>query len=108
MRVITFAEFLTATDWDIEKLKMLRKRDLIALAFGRRDAYATLGYIELDAVGACLAEDLAESYDRKFAAQLVRVHADEWTRVVARAEASKSAVFFMIIEFEPKGGGPRS
>jgi hypothetical protein len=52
MRFITFQEFLAAADWDTEKLKLLRKRGLIALAFGRRDAYATLPNVELDAVGA--------------------------------------------------------
>ncbi len=103
MRIIDFQVFMAAAGWDLQALRTLRRRGQVALAFGRSDVYASLSYIELDAVAACLADDLAQSFDRTFAAQLVRVHCDEWAASVARAETSPTPTFFAVIEYEPVG-----
>jgi hypothetical protein len=108
MRPITFSEFLAAAGLTIEKIKVLRQRDQIALAFGRSDAYQSLGYVELDAVGARLAELLTEKLDRNIAAHIVRDQWGVWSRVVAQAEATKAGpskfVDFMVVECEDPQG----
>jgi hypothetical protein len=108
MRPISFPEFLAATGLTIEKIKVLRQRDHIALAFGRSDAYQSLGYIELDAVAARLAELLTAKLDRTIAAHIVRDQWGIWSRVVAQAEATKPGpgrfVDFMVLQCEDPQG----
>jgi hypothetical protein len=102
MRPITFPEFLAATDLNNERIKVLRQRDQIALAFGRSEAYQSLGYIELDAVAHGLAEVLADKLDRTLAANIVRDLWGVWTRIAAQAETRPA--FLFVIEYEDKKG----
>ncbi len=106
MRIIDFKTFMAACGLTVENLKAYRRRDQIALAFGRRDAYASLSYIELDPTAVILTDELAASFGRKIAAQLVRVWCDEWGKVVAVSEATKAPSYFWVVEFEK--GGKRS
>jgi hypothetical protein len=105
MRSITFDEYLAASGLDVQKLKLLRRRDQIAGAFGRRECWKGLGFIELDCVAPMLVDALASVFVKEFAAQLVRVHADQWSIAVAKADAEPEApVFFTIVEFLNPGG----
>lgn len=106
MRLYPFKAFMAAAALSVENLKAYRRRDQIALAFGRRDAFASLQYLEIDAVSVLLADELAVSFGRTMAAQLTRVHCDKWAEVVAVSEATKSPAYFWVGEFEK--GGKRS
>jgi hypothetical protein len=98
VRILRLDEFLALAGLTKQQVKTLRRRDQLALAFGRRDAYSTLNYIELDAVAVLLVEELARSFDKTVAAQIVKLHADIWGFGVAESETSKS-VFFIVAEF---------
>jgi hypothetical protein len=88
MRRLTLAELLKVTATPPEALKSLRRRDQIALAFGRREAYDSLSYIELDAVGLLLTDAIGRAYNNlTTAAQLLRIYGDVWAGVVGEAEA---------------------
>jgi hypothetical protein len=105
MQRLSLNEVLLVTDTPINEFKALRIRKQLALAFGRSDAYASLSYVELDGVGLLLADALAESHGRQFAAHAVRVYWDIWGFVVARAEADPSqAAKFCIVDFMTKSG----
>jgi hypothetical protein len=103
VRIIKFNEFMAAAGLTSQLLKTLRRRDQLALAFGRRDVYASLNYIELDAVAVGLVDDLSASFDRTFAAQLIRTHCDVWAHVIAQSESTKGPHFFAVVEFERRG-----
>jgi hypothetical protein len=103
MRLITFREFLAATGLTVPKIKVMRQRDQIALAFGRREAFEKLDYIELDAAAALLADELMIVFDRGLAAWIVRLHCSIWARVVAIADATNEPAFFSVVEFELEG-----
>ncbi len=98
MRSLSFDELLAAANLSEGALGVLRQRKQIALAFGRRDAYRALRYVELDAVGVLLAEDLSRNFTRKIAAQIVRVHGDVWAAAVGAAENSEEPIFFFVLE----------
>ena len=112
MRRVGFEEYKAASGISDELIKRLRKRTQLALAFGRGEAYQSLGYIELDAVATVLTTFLnARGIDRKTAAQIVRIHWPIWTRAVAMVEAGyrkKDAppIFFAVIEFINGDGKP--
>jgi hypothetical protein len=110
MRIISFAEWLAGAGLTNPRLKVLRQRNQVALAFGRREAYATLDYTEIDAVAALLADDLTLNFDRDVAARLVRLYCAEWAGSVSHADASGRPVYFSIIEYTPVGkpNGSRS
>jgi hypothetical protein len=103
MHAISFEEFLAGSALGMEQLKLLRRRDQTACAFGRREVYKSIGFVELDCVATLLANALASSFDRTFAAQLVRVHCDQWLPCVARAEAGKPAFFTIVESFNKTG-----
>ena len=105
MQRLTLDELLLVTDTPINQFKALRIRKQLALAFGRSDAYASLTYVELDGVALMLADALAESHGRQFAARVVRVYWDVWGAVVARAEADASqAAKFCVVDFTTADG----
>ncbi len=105
MQRLTLDELLLVTDTPINQFKALRIRKQLALAFGRSDAYASLAYVELDGVALMLADALAESHGRQFAARVVRVYWDVWGAVVARAEADASqAAKFCVVDFTTADG----
>lgn len=98
-------EILAATATSLEHLKTLRRRDHVALAFGRRFAYDSLSYIGLDAVALMLADTLAQSYDRPTAAGLVRTDGDRWAEAVAMAEAfPERPAQYCVIDFRDANG----
>jgi hypothetical protein len=103
MRLYPFKAFMAASDLSVENLKALRRRDHVALAFGRRDAYASLKYLEIDPVAVLLADKLAPPFGRSVAAQMVRMHCDQWAQVVAVAETTKTPAYFWVCEFEKDG-----
>jgi hypothetical protein len=106
MRTIDYAELLAVTGLTVERLTVLRQRDQVALAFGRGDAYASLGYLALDAVAVRLVDVLSEKIERTMAAQVVRDQWGVWSRVAAVAEDAPPAipVLFYVIEFEKRNG----
>ena len=112
MRKVSYDEYKAAAGMNDELIKWWRKRSQLALAFGRGEAYKSLGYIELDAVATVLTTFLnARGVDRKTAAQIVRIHWPVWTRAVAMVEAgyrNKDAppIFFAVIEFINGDGKP--
>ena len=95
---LSLAELLTVTDTDQGMLKAWRRRNHVALAFGRTDAYESMSYIALDAVAILLADTLAKSYRRTFAAHLVRVYWDIWGYAVAHAEADPSKPSHFVVD----------
>jgi hypothetical protein len=104
MRAITYEQFLAGAGLNLQRVKMLRRHDYAACAFGRREILKGLGYIELDCVAPLLVDALYSVFPMKFAAELVRVHADTWTMAVAAAEHTDDPVFFTIVEFmTPEG-----
>jgi hypothetical protein len=105
MRGVTYRELLETAGFDHQRLKVLRQRGQVALAFGRSDIYESLGYIELDCVAALLADVLTEKLDRTLAAEIVRDQWGVWSRVVAAAEASGGVpAFFYVVEYENQKG----
>jgi len=107
MHSLTLANVLAASGTDINNLKIQRHRGQVALAFGRSDAYASLGYVGLDAVAARLATVLTQTMQqRTLASRIVRDQWGVWCRVVAMAEAAPPAVpcLFYVIEVEHPNG----
>ena len=105
MRQITFAEFIAGAAISTEQLKVLRRRGQIACAFGRREAFQSLGFVALDCVATVLADRLATVFERTQAALLTRLHFDIWARVVAAAETDPAApAFFAVAEFVDRKG----
>jgi hypothetical protein len=109
---LTLQQVLTLTDTSFQKFQTLRRRDQIAMAFGRRLAAASLSYIPLDCVGMLLVATLGEAYGGKltFPAQLVRVHGDVWFRAVAYSEAEARSggtrdAYFCVIDLERESDG---
>jgi hypothetical protein len=97
---ITLSELLTATETSVEALKSMRRRDHVALAFGRRDALASSWYLPVDAVGIHLTTALAKVYGATLAAQMVRTFGDVLLTVVAQAEADfASDAHFAVVDF---------
>jgi hypothetical protein len=112
MPLLTLPQVLTLTGTSFEKFKSLRRREQIALAFGRRHAAASLSYIPADCVGMLLVATLGKAYGDKltFPAQLVRVYGDTWLECVARAEAERGSanprdVNFCVIDLERESDG---
>jgi hypothetical protein len=104
MRQLSQAELL-ATALDMESLKTLRRRDQLALAFGRRHCYESLSYVELDAAAIMLADILTKTYGRDIAAQIVRVHCDKWAEAVALFEVDYSTPgVFVVADFKTRDG----
>ncbi len=102
---LTLDELLKVTATDVRLFKQLRARKQLAMAFGRSDAYVSLSYVALDGVGFMLADALAKSHGRKFAAQVVRVYWDVWGMVTAYAAADPSkAANFCIVDFRTADG----
>ena len=105
MRSVKFAELLAASALNIQRLKVLRQRRQVALAFGRSDCYESLGYVELDAVAALLADALTDKLDRDLAVEIVLDQWGTWARVVALAEKIRPApAFFYVIGYEDAKG----
>jgi hypothetical protein len=105
MRMMTLDELLTATATTFNVLKQWRHRDQIALSFGQRFAYASLRYLPLDGIGLLLADAVAKSHGRTFAAQAVRVHWDTWAEVVAHAEDDPTRpANFCVVDFRLADG----
>src|SRR5690348_9908440 len=109
---LTLQQVLTLTGTSFQKFQTLRRRDQIAMAFGRRTAAASLSYIPLDCVGMLLVAALGEAYGGKltFPAQLVRVHGDVWFRAVAISEAEARSggtrdAYFCAIDLERESDG---
>jgi hypothetical protein len=92
MPSLDWQELLAITDTNKEMLKSLRRRNALALAWGRGEVYESLKYLPLDAVGMLLVRDLGKNYSSKYeggyceVAAMIRVHCDVWARVVAEAE----------------------
>ena len=75
------------------------------MAFGQRDAYASLRYLGLDGVALLLADTVTKSHGRPFAAAAIRTHWDTWGEVVAHAEANPAQpANFCIVDFRLPGG----
>lgn len=119
MRVLDWAELLAITGIDKQMLKSLRRRDALALAWGRGEVYESLNYLPLDAVGMLLTLELGKAYgskgDKGYAevAAMIRVHADVWARVVAEAERDYKTrpdfnVRFCIVDFVRDSDGKRA
>jgi hypothetical protein len=104
MRRLSQAELLTATAYDRNLLKQHRHRDQLALAFGRRHCYVSLGYVALDAAAIMLADTLAKNYSRDVAAQIVRAHCDQWATAVALYEVDYQTGVFVVADFENSKG----
>jgi len=100
MRRLTLAELLTVTALEKNNFKTMRRRDLIALAFGRRHAYDSLSYVELDAAAIMLTETLAKAYGRETATRLVRVDSDRWAEAVAMYELDSHPASYVVGAFE--------
>jgi hypothetical protein len=112
MPLLTLPQVLTLTGTSFEKFKSLRRREQIALAFGRRHAAASLSYIPADCVGLLLVATLGEAYGDKltFPAQLVRVYGDTWLECVARSEGERGSanprdVNFCVIDLKRESDG---
>lgn len=110
MPLLSLQQVLALTGTPFPKFQTLRRRDQIAMAFGRRLAAASLSYIPADCVGMLLVATLGEAYGDKltFPAQLVRVYGDMWLECVARAEAPGSNhpdVHFCVIDLERESDG---
>ena len=104
MRRLKLQEILTCTAFDYDLFQKLRFRDQLALAFGRRSAYDSFSFIELDCVALLLCETLAKSYDRQTAARLVRVDGDIWGRAVGLAEAHpERPAHYCVVDFLRNG-----
>jgi hypothetical protein len=109
MRRLKLKELLTLTETTDQGLRTLRRRGHIALAFGQRDAYDSLSYLEIDGVGWLLAGTLAKPYGQTEASQLIRIHGDIWAEVVAEAEADPMIdQNFCIVDFERESDGKRA
>jgi hypothetical protein len=119
MRTLDWQELLAITDTNKEMLKSLRRRDALALAWGRGQVYESLRYVPLDAVGMLLVRDLGKHYSSKGdkgyteVAAILRVHSDIWARVVAEAEREYKEdtdfrVRFCIVDFERMSDGKRA
>jgi hypothetical protein len=107
MRSITFAELLAATGLDNQRLKVLRQRNQVGLAFGRDVCFESLGYIELDAVAHVLANGLAERIGRTDAAAFVRDQWPSWTVAAAIAEKVKpEPVHYFVVNYVDQKGRP--
>jgi hypothetical protein len=114
MPTLTLQQVLTLSGTSFEKFKSLRRREQIAMAFGRRHAAASLSYIPADCVGMLLVATLGEAYGDKltFPAQLVRVYGDTWLECVAHAEAERGSdnprdVSFCVIDLERESDGKK-
>jgi hypothetical protein len=107
MPLLSLQQVLALTGTPFPKFQTLRRRDQIAMAFGRRLAATSLSYIPADCVGMLLVATLGEAYGDKltFPAQLVRVYGDKWLECVARSEAERGSanprdVNFSVIDLE--------
>jgi hypothetical protein len=100
MRRLSQAELMKATALDRNVLKQHQHRDQVALAFGRQHCYESLSYVELDAAGVMLADTLTKPYGRDVAAQIVRVHCDQWATAIALFEKEYKAGVFFVADFE--------
>lgn len=105
MRRLTLAELLTVTALEKNNFKTMRRRNLIALAFGRQHAYDSLSYIELDAAALMLGDTLAKAYGREQATQLIRVYSDKWAEAIAMHELSDKPAYFVVGDFKHKETG---
>ncbi|WP_025036212.1 hypothetical protein [Bradyrhizobium sp. DOA9] len=112
MPLLSLTQVLALTGTPFQKFQTLRRRDQIAMAFGRRTAAASLDYIPADCVGMMLVDALGEAYGGKltFPAQLVRVYGDTWLECVAHAEAglmetNAQDVSFCVIDCERESDG---
>ncbi len=110
MRIITYPEWLGGAGFANPRLKVLRQRRHVVGAFGRREAWANLDYVELDCVAPCLADDLTPIFERDLAVNLVALYFAEWAVAVAHADQSNAPIFLCLIEYgEPgKPSGPKS
>jgi hypothetical protein len=100
MRRLTLAELLTVTALEKNNFKTMRRRNLIALAFGRQHAYDSLSYLELDAAAMMLAETLAKSYGRETATRLIRIDSDKWAEAIAMFEIDHGPAYYVVGDFE--------
>jgi hypothetical protein len=103
-------QVLTLTGTSFQKFQTLRRRNQIAMAFGRGHAPAFFWYIPVDCVGMLLVAALGEAYGNKlaFPAQLVRVYGDVWLECVAYAEAGLERpcdVNFCVVDLERESDG---
>ena len=95
-----FREMLAAAGVSIDALKTLRHRHQAVFAFGRTDAYKSLGWVPLDAVAAVLATHLTNACGKRdFAAGVVRDYCDQWAKAVAAHETERVPSYFVILEF---------
>jgi len=98
VHALTYSQFLGVAELNSQRLLSLRRRDQLALAFGRREVFKSLRYLAVDAVGMLIAEELARIFDRTFAASIVRVWWDRWLAAVARAEHRRGPWLFHVVE----------
>ena len=100
MRILPFDEFMKASGLTPQLVKTLRRRGQIALAWGRSDIYTSLLYFEVDVLGHELNQALASpgAFKRDFAANIVRLHFDQWGGAAAHAHVSTTPVYFNVAE----------
>lgn len=104
MRSLTLKQTTTISGTPKGALDSLRQRGHFAGAFGRSDAYESLGWIPLDSFAIFLNDTLAERYPRAEAAQIVRIHCDVWSAAVAMAEEHPDQpALFCVVDFYPGG-----
>ena len=103
MLTYSFKEILDASGTKDQELRSLRRRDQVALALGKADAYSGPPYLAVDGVALLLAGTLAQSYDRTFAAQLVRTYWPLWMDVVSHGETTRKPAQFCLVDFVRNG-----
>ena len=101
---LKLAEVLAVTKMDHNAFKARRLRDQLAFAFGQRQAYASLSFLPVDAVGLLITEKLSKAYGNKKAAQIVRVWFEAWGRTVALADTRQEAVQFCCVDLVDQNG----
>lgn len=98
MRLLAWGEFLAGAGLTARRLTSERERGTLALAMGSAESYQMLAHTEVDCAAVVLCDQLAKTFEKKQAAQIVRVHFPTWGRCVAHAEHSDVDQYFAIVE----------
>jgi hypothetical protein len=106
MRRIGYTELMTVEHLNNDRLKVLRQRDCVAIAFGQANFYESSFLTEVDAAANRLNMAIARSVDRELAAKMVRDLWGAWMRVLAMAEDLPPNVptFFYVIRYQFRNG----
>jgi hypothetical protein len=99
MRPLKLRELLAVTAMPLQNFRALRHRDHLALAFGRSNAYASLTFFEVDALGMVLADALATSHGRNTTARLIRCDCDRWCETAAMVESTWQPAYYAVADY---------